>query len=523
MTGGRGPRLPPLARGRRRALLAGLVALALAHTACALGVALGVGALLATAAPPLPLVCAVAGALAGMGVTRALERSVAERMGQDYVHELRAGIVASAFDAERPPSLGITIARSTNDLTAIRSWVSQGIAPLIAAAALAVGSLALLAVLHVALVLAAALPLAALAAVVVPVGRLAFARARRVRRLRGRLAARVSDTLHAREGIVAGGGTARELRRVDADSRAVADAAVARARVAGVLDGAAVAASASVAILLVVVGQSTGATSAAIATGLTLAGVLAGSLAGLGRLVELRQNDRAARRILGPLFDVDRSPVVRRGARTAERLPAGRGLIAVSGLPGGAAFAGRVGERIRLVGGDAATLSALLRSLSAPAADGGPTVVVDGWDHGLLPVERRRELVGLAAAGVPFERGTIARAVRYRRPDLPSSSVDRAIVSVGLSGSVRALHRGARTELRRGGDPLPAQALGLLRLARATFGEPPLLLLDRLDGELDEAGCQTLRRTVDDYPGLVVFTSDAPDRVASRFREVALG
>lgn len=185
-----------------------------------------------------------------MGATKYAERVLAERLGQDYVRELRGRLVSSALGGEGNPSLGITIARTTNDLTSIRSWVAQGIAPLVAAVPLVVGSVVVLALLHWTLAAATLMPLLMLALVLALVARRAYARARVLRRARGRLASRLADTLHARDGILATGGQHREQRRIDEDSRRVVDAAVARSRAAGVLQAAALTTAAAMAAWL---------------------------------------------------------------------------------------------------------------------------------------------------------------------------------------------------------------------------------------------------------------------------------
>nr|WP_257910301.1 hypothetical protein [Janibacter limosus] len=130
------PPMPPLLRGHRRGVMALLVATAPAHSACAVGVGLLVGVLLADVGQPTSAVLTDPAvpvlALPGLGATRYVDRVAAERLGQDYVQELRRGLVGHAMTSASAPSLGITIARSSNDPASVRNWVSLGIAPIIA-------------------------------------------------------------------------------------------------------------------------------------------------------------------------------------------------------------------------------------------------------------------------------------------------------------------------------------------------------------------------------------------------------
>lgn len=502
--------MPPVLAGSRRGLVAWLVVVSVAQSAATMGLALLVGRLV-SGGVVASTVGLLLGAVAATAATTYGVRVVAERLGQDYVHELRGRLVGSALSARRGPSLGITLARTTNDLTAIRGWVAQGVPPLVAAVPLVVGALAVLAWLDPVVAVAAATPLVVMgtaASVLMP---LAFDRARRLRRIRGRLASRLTDTLQGREGILAAGGEDRERRRLADDSRKVATAAVARARTAGALQAAAAATAASIAVLVVVAGLGMDLTPGQLATALTVTAALATPLTETGRIAELRQNYRAARRILSPLVATT-APVPTTAA--AARVEDDDALVEVEGL-----LRARAGDRIRLESSDPEVASRVLRDLASP--DPTHRVVVDGWPLADLPAPRRRELVGLAAAGQPLERGTVSRAVRYRRPDTHAGAATAVLDRVGLSATVATLDRGERTELRRGGEPLSSADRARLRLARACLGDPPLLLLDRMDGDLDAAGRACLREVVDAHPGVVVFTSDVPDAVATTWRGVA--
>ncbi|GAA4681392.1 hypothetical protein [Nocardioides nanhaiensis] len=519
-------RLPPLLRGARRPVMRRLVTAAVTRSALAVGTALLVGALVSAQPGRTALLAgALAAAVAGTAVAVCCERVLAERLGQLYVHELRSGLVAGALGEESGPSFGITIARTTNDLTAVRTWVAQGIAPLVAAVPLGLGALLGLALLHPLLALAAALPLLVLAAVLALAAPHAYARARRLRRVRGRLAARMTDTLHAREGIAAAGGTEREQRRLEEGSLEVVEAAVARARTAGLLQGTALATAAAVAVLVAAAARTTGLGAGAVASALTIAGVLGAALSETGRLVEYRQNFRAAERILAPRLVPAAAGRPERAGRTgrtgARQVPAGRGLVRVSGLDdAGSVLVARAGDRIHLHSPDASRASAALRRLATHPER--LHAVVEGHDLARVAPRERRRLVGLAAPGVPLERGTVARAVRYRRPDLPGAAARAAVDRVGLADAVATLDRGERTELRRGGAPLTPAQVALLQVARASLGEPPLLLLDHVDAALDDDGRARLRALVDHYPGVVVLASEHPARVCTTARTLTL-
>lgn len=518
------PPMPPLLRGRRRGLMVLLVATAIAHSACAVGAGLLVGVLLGDVGQPASEIgqdlAVLVAVLVGLGLTRYVDRVVAEQLGQDYVQQLRRGLVSHAMTSPSAPSLGITIARSTNDLASVRNWVSLGIAPLVALVPLALGSIIALAVLDPALAAVVAVPLVLLGGVLLVISGPAFERARALRRRRGALAARVSDTVVAATGIAAAGGVERELRAIDRSSSRVVDAAVDRARTAGMLRGVALIAPLLGSAGAAVLGAFGMVSAASVAVALTIIGILAGPVAELGRTVEYRQNFKAARRIIAPLL----AESGRTGHRpVTDPAPTAGGRVAISGLVVGEErltdLVAAPGERILFRGTNPSQAREVFTRIAVPRADGVASIGVDGKDLAHTGPKNRRRRIGYAPVGARLERGTISRAVRYRRPDLDEGEGSAALAAVGLAERVARLPEGERTPLRRGGEPLTRQEIARLWVARAVLGEPPLLVLEHIDDDLGSEGRAVLRGLLADYPGVVLIASDRPEALLDDWRE----
>ncbi|MFH5823984.1 hypothetical protein [Georgenia sp. AZ-5] len=152
---------------------------------------------------------------------------------------------------------------------------------------------------------------------------------------------------------------------------------------------------------------------------------------------------------------------------------------------------------------------AAVAALSGAAVPGGAWVRVSGYDLTELPGTQRRLLVGVAGCDDVLERGTVARAVRYRDPD-GDVQVAAALARVGLVERVAGLEKGERTQLRRGGEPLSTAERTRLLLARAAYGDPPLVVLDRIDTRLGEGGREILADLWATYPGVLAVASEAP-------------
>lgn len=478
-------------------MLAGLVGLGVLFAALAVVTAVGVGRLLASLGSGTPsgtLIFLLVVAALGMGWARFAERRHGERIGQHYVAQLRGELVRRALDPGSRVSAGVTMARLTNDLSGLRVWIAQGIVPLVSAGPLILGALGVFFVISPALGLAVAGVLVLLGVAILLLSDRLFERSREVRRRRGRLAALVADTLAAAPTIRAGGGADREAARIERAGRSVAEGAVERASASGVVRGIAVGIGAFISVLVVVGGSLLGLEVATVGTALTMAGLLATPLADLGRCVEYRQNQRAAARILGPALA---APPVSRPA-PVDTPAATAGAVT---LPGGVVL--RPGER--LVVDPADRLADVIRAAAQGDTVGGPGVVVDGAALAWLPDAERRERVGVATAHQPWERGPLLRAVRYRHPDARDYRTAVWMRRVGFDAVVDALPEGDATRLQRGGAPLTSPQRALLALTRAVAGDPALLVLDRLDEQLDAAGAEALRDLVAEYPGVVVL------------------
>ncbi|MGP5131438.1 ABC transporter transmembrane domain-containing protein [Brachybacterium tyrofermentans] len=529
------PPLPALLRGARRRWISVLILLGLGQAALGAvsawalvqlqGAPTGSSALLLRALLLLVLTAFAVGAL------KIHERVVAEKLGQDYVHQLRLTLLGDALTPGHTTSLGVTVARTTNDLSGVRNWVSQGIAPLVVAVPLIGGSLITLAVLHPMLALAMAAPLLGLGLCLLFWARTALVKTRQMRRTRGRLASRIADTVTAADGILASGGTKRELRNIRDASGNLVEIAVDRAETVGAIRAGGIVASTLTTLLVAATGTYLG-----LAPGVTMAAMAVGGIAStpvleIGRIVEYRQTYRSARMVLGPALAAAGArrahSRTRRRASAAVEAPAlgadGTFLVHLD-LPGltgqGDPVRGRPGETVRLVSDDPAVPHELVRRLlelsPGPDISEPDSVWVGGENLRAVSTKRGRVLVGAASAGAVFERSTVARALHYRRPDLDASDDHDVLELVGLDLS--HLPDGARTRLRRGGEPLGRADRARLALARAVYGSPPLLVIDALEGDLDDAGRRMLERVLTAYRGTVVIvgSDDLSARLGAR-------
>jgi hypothetical protein len=361
--------LPPVFEARQLFPLARLVAAGAAQAAVTVAAAFlvrrvfdhhlgGRGVLGGPGLRPLALAFAVVGIAAVLA--RIAERVDAERLGQDYAHRVRLAmfdhLTGVAPGALRKRGRGAILLRFMNDLTALRQWVSLGIARLVVAAIVTAGTLVALGTVNAALALTVAGVLASAAALALglgpPLGRSVAAS----RRYRTRLANNVTEKLAAMAAVQVHGQAPRERRRVARQSLRLRDAMLTRSRVSGALRGMAEGTTlfATGAALLVGVHQvsSGAATVGTVVAAMTIVAVLVPQIRVIERVYEYWHAARVARRSLDSFFAL---PVLAEEAPDAVKLARGRGRLELDGVSLAGALEGiravaEPGSRVAVVG-----------------------------------------------------------------------------------------------------------------------------------------------------------------------------
>lgn len=297
--------LPRLLRHDRRGLLLALVAAGFGRAGVALGTAYPVGrafgALTGTPSPTGEVLrlggLLAALALAGAGLT-AGERVLAEKLGQSYVQAVRMKLFGQVSrtplrEAARR-STGASSVRFTGDLSALRMWVSMGIARLAVAVPLVAACMVALAVVSPAIAVAVGVVLVVGGLATVAQSRALRRATREARRRRARLAAHVTEHVAHTSVMQAFGQEGRERSVVRRRGQQLRAAMVARAVAIGGVRATAEAtvalATGGVVVLAVAGGQGAGPTAAAVA----ILGYLVTPVRDLSRVSEYRTAARVA-------------------------------------------------------------------------------------------------------------------------------------------------------------------------------------------------------------------------------------
>lgn len=526
-----GPALPkPIARSRLGFFLR-LVAVGVAQAGAAIGTAILVGVgfdrlVNGTAPVSASLVLWIAGglvlAVALTASMRAVERVTAERLGQHYVTEVRdrlfrhlTRVPAREFGRRHRGSM---LMRFVGDLTALRAWVSLGLARLLVSGVAISLALIALSVINLALGAAVAVVLAAGALATWATTPRLLRSSRMARRRRARLTGEVTERLTNVGVLQASGQERRERRRVGKHSGRLAEAMIDRAKASGlaraIAEGTAGAAGAA-ALLVGALEVRSGRTSpGTVVAAVAVVGLLAGYLRDLGRVAEYAAGAQvareAARRFLAlpTLSDPAGLPA----------LAAEHGRLELEAIGFGEALAGvtlraQPGQTVAVVGPNGAgksTLAAVAARLIDPEHG---RVVLDGQDVRDCSLASVRAAVGVAGPDLPLLKGSMERNVRYRAPQAAQEEVDRVSALCGLDELAAELPEGWRSDVGDGGGLLSAGQRARVAMARAALDRPSLLVLDEPEAHLDREAAAVIDKVLADHTGTALVVTHRRDVV----------
>jgi len=526
-------RCPAILTGQRSWLFARLVGNGVAQAAASLAVALLVQSAFneVTGDTPLSLQRALVQLGGGLvvvgfaiGWLRFRERIDAERLGQDYTHDLRL-LLFRQLAGLSPRSLqnrshGGILLRFVGDLTAVRQWVSLGLARLTVAGTTALGALFALALLNWVLMLATGIVLTLAACAAYLVGRAMPSAVSEVRRHHSRMASNISEKLAAMPVVQVFGQTSREEKRLAGQSQQYGDARIERARVSGRLR--AVTEAAYLACLGVILfaglfeAAHGRATPGAVVGAMTVAGMILPSLRDLNRAHEYWHNAQVS---FARIRDFAAAPAPLRKRSKLPKLNAEDGVLTFQGVSAGDVLkdldlCAPAGARVSIVGPNGSGKTTLLWLAAGLVRPDAGAVLIDGQDLATLDPSSIRGFVGMVSPDLPLLRGSIARNLRYRCPKASQADLDQVRSLCGLDEALAGLPDGEETRLSAGGTNLSLGQRQRVMLARALIGAPLVLLLDEVDAHLDVQAAEIIARIVESYSGTILMVTHRREQIA---------
>lgn len=431
------------------------------------------------------------GASLALGITLFVLRVMQRRQGAafalGYVREVRGRLVEQLFAL--PPTasrtrVGLVMTRLITDLSAMRSWLADGIAAFFVAgpSVILMGLGAFWLAPDIApFLLAGILVWSAVTLLVLPFLNRAI---RESRRRRGRLAGRLGDVVLARTTLSHFGKSGSALRKIDRMSELLNAWLVRRATWSG---GARAASDLVVPIAIALLAASMLAgnptiPAADLSTLLLLAGLTVAQLSELARAADYRLAHIQSRRRIAALLamptvsdPVDPIPLPRsrvgRQLRVERRSPDGRPPCILEAPPGAA---------VQLRTGAPDACSSFLAAIAGFEENDDVAVFLDDIPLAKVSQRDRRRTVTLLSPAIPLIRGTVAENIVIGAPSATSQASIAAVASLcGLAADFAAQRGAMRLEAPHGINSMQAARI---RAARALVRSAAVLLID--DGDV---------------------------------------
>lgn len=436
------------------------------------------------------------------------KRRLAAEISLRHAAQIRRALFVRQISSTpyRPKNKGTILLPFVADLTAIRRWVSEGLAR--GASALILIPVMLTIIATRSPPLAGALALVLLfsftcSALLIPHLDRAV---REVRKRRGALATFIGGRIEAAATIRASGRAGSEAKKVETRTRKLSDAERSRAWVLGTTRGIALLTHSFLVLAALTIGVSEAAngttTPGAIVAVLSLVGLLGTAVVDLTRALELRQPARVAQERINRILA--RSPSQRTSIAAKAKLEPGLLLSEFEMANLLEKVSGNAGEgaRISIEGPAGAGKSALINAIAQANPDYSGHVLLDGADLRRMRSKRRAAMVGLASADLPILAGSLGMNLRYRAPDIADDDLLSLAMRCGLSSLVERI---GGLDGKLAGRDISAGERQALAIARAIAGRPRLLLLDAVDSQLDADAYAWLTQQVAAYEGIVLF------------------
>lgn len=455
---------------------------------------------------------------------RFIERIDAERLGQEYIHRVRLTIFdrMSLFAprALSNRSTGASMLRFVGDLSAIRRWVSLGLARIVVSVIVTVISIAVLAFLDPYLAICSIVILSLGLAGNLRLGPRMHQVVSESRRLRGRLAGNINEKIRSFVVIQAFNQQKKERRRFSRQSRNLREAMIDRSRASArmrvVNEGATALSMAAILSFgsLEVFRNMT--SSGNVVAAMAVVGFLSNAFRDMGRVHEYLQTYRVSKQKIIEFMQTKQlrgrsskrpSLQVQEGAIELQNIHLNGTLESISAsIPGG--------KRLAIVGDNGAGKSTLLQLIARLVDPSEGKILIDGQDIGQCNLASVREAIGIVSPDLPLLKGSVRKNLCYRKPEAPEEEIERVKKLCKIDELLSHLPRGENFRIQEGGENLSLGQRHKLAIARALLGQPSILIVDEIDANLDRQAARVLKKVIQEFTGTVLMVSRSDERLA---------
>lgn len=452
-----------------------------------------------------------------IGALKWRERIDAETLGQDYVTQLRMQIfnhvstlsVRAAGDIRK----GHILLRFMSDISALRQWISLGIARALVSSIVLFGGMLAIVLINPQIGIALSLLIIMGTGGVLMRGRLIDSTMREARRRRGNIAGNLTEKMHNLAVIQSYAQRRTERAKVRRQSNSLQKAMINRAFAIGSLRGLVhtiMGLSLGVAAIIGLINVRAGsATTGEVMAAISIASFITPSLFDFGRVYEYwRSANISAEKTLkilnyGPITppSTDPSPLRKVNGRLDFE------KVGMEGVFKDLSFSAKAKTITVLIGPNGVGKTTLLHLVLRLMDPDKGRVLLDGRDLRAIRTGDLRRAVSIASADIPLLRGTIKSNLAYGSSKAKEADIKYAASLCQMDlFSHDSPYYFDRPVHERGVNLRAGQRMRVI-LARSLVSRPKVLLLDEPEDNLDRDGLDVLDRILTDYNGTILIST----------------
>lgn len=469
--------------------------------------------------------------LAGLGLVivcnaflRGKERVLAERIGQDYVGAVRRRLYDRVLSTNPRRFVqrrrGSLLLKFVGDLSALRRWISLGLARLLVAGVAVSIALAALAWMYWPFAIGVATVLLVSASWILWQGAALRAAIADARRCQANLSANVAEKLGNLATVQAFGQARREGRFLQRQSDRLSRSSIRKAARIGAVRAAIDATAGScvlVVLALACLSPQPELTPGMLAAVIGIIGFLTPPLRDLGRTQEYWLAAQVAGDNLRAIAKRSRRLRTRRGGQSLA-VTEGRitfEAVSVRGALRAVCADAAGGARVAVVGPNGSGKSTLLNLVGRFFDPDKGRVLIDGQDIARVQLSSLRRQIGYVSADLPLIRGSLRKNLCYGAHKAGPERIRQVLDACELHELVDRIPSGLNGRIAESGADLSQGERVKVALARALLSGPRILLLDEADANLDSGARCVLRRLIQSFPGTVLVATHRNSALAS--------
>ena len=448
-------------------------------------------------------------------ILRVHERYTSEKMSQKYINRVRSVLLKRLMRASvrsvQTMSVGAMSSRLGGDLSAVKKWLSLGIARLISHGLLL--SIISLLIININLYLGLVMlfSMALLVAVSMIIGKQLKTSIKSVRKNRIKIHSMLVERLSSIITIRAMGQELSEIKKINRNADKLKQSVSENGFWLGLLRGLGDASS-LILICMVFAFQATGGHPLNVDEMMALISIILFINSPIRELARVHEYYQGAEVSLKKLKEIFSIPRIVRGSSKTREVKENFGEVTLRNVKFSKVFKGlslraKAGEHVAITGKNGSGKSTLLHLITGLVKQESGTIKVNGVNPRLTNTSAKSAHIGFCGADTNLIKSTLFRNLTYRGVNYSKNEFNELLTFCQIDEISSQLPKGLNTIVKEGGRNFSSGEKCRISLFRAMLGRPEILILDEPENYLDNNGFEIVKKILRDYQGTVLIAT----------------